>query len=261
MKTPRQLQLFGLSGFPQVNAGDNLVELISRCLGENSLSLEPGDILVLAQKIVSKAEGRKIPLSTVEPGERALQLAREVDKDPRLVELILAESRNIVRQRGGLVIVEHNNGYVHATAGIDFSNVNQPGGDPQALLLPVDPDASAKKLRDELQQQSGVPIGVIVSDSMGRAWRNGIVGQAIGCAGVTAFSSRIGQLDLYGRPLETTEVGIGDELASAASLLMGQGAEGVPVVLIRGFGEYAGDDQASAQDLIRNPETDLFRDW
>ena len=261
MNTPRQLQAIGLEGFPAVKQGDNLAVLIQQCLKDNDLTLQTGDILVLAQKIVSKSEGRKIPLSTVEPGEKARQLAGEIGKDPRLVELILSESRALVRKRDALVIVEHRNGYVHATAGIDFSNVRQPDGDLEALLLPNDPDASAGKLRSELQHDSGVSIGIIISDSMGRAWRNGIVGQAIGCSGVTALSSRIGQLDLYGRALETTEVGIGDELAAAASLLMGQGAEGIPVVLLRGMSAFVGDEEAAAKDLIRDPATDLFRDW
>jgi coenzyme F420-0:L-glutamate ligase/coenzyme F420-1:gamma-L-glutamate ligase len=214
-------------------------------------------VLVLAQKIVSKAENRYVHLNTVQPGARALALAVEVDKDPRLVELILRESVEVLRRRKGAIIVEHRNGYVHANAGIDQSNIHSDPDDPRVLLLPENADASAARLRAELRARSGANVAVIINDSAGRAWRTGVTGFALGCAGLVPLENRIGTRDLFGRPLEITEVAVADELAAAASFLMGQAAEGVPVVLIRGADLTPSEQGAAA--LIRPREQDLFR--
>lgn len=253
----RELRLWGLGDLPQVEPGDDLAALLLAAVERAGLRLQDGDVLVVAQKIVSKAENRYVHLNSIEPGERALQLAAEVDKDPRLVELILRESVAVLRTRRGAVIVEHRNGYVHANAGIDQSNIHSDPDDPRVLLLPEDSDASAQQLRRVLRQHSGADLGVIVNDSAGRAWRQGVIGFALGCAGLVPLENRIGAPDLYGRPLEITEVAVADELAAAASFLMGQAAEGVPAVLIRGAALTPAE--AGSRALIRPREQDLFR--
>jgi coenzyme F420-0:L-glutamate ligase/coenzyme F420-1:gamma-L-glutamate ligase len=216
-----------------------------------------GDVLVLAQKIVSKAEGRRVDLATVQPGARACDIATEVQKDPRLVELILAESCRIVRMRPGVLIVEHRSGFVMANAGIDQSNVD--GGE-VALLLPLDADASATRLRDALARRCGIAPAVVINDSFGRPWRRGSVGVALGCAGFPAVADLRGRTDLYGRVLRVTEVGLADELASAASLLMGQAAEGRPIVIARGaMAGREGLAHRPALDVVRPSAEDLFR--
>jgi coenzyme F420-0:L-glutamate ligase/coenzyme F420-1:gamma-L-glutamate ligase len=246
--------LTALAGIPLVKAGDDLPTLILAALREASLALLPGDVLVLAQKIVSKAEGRTVDLATVTPSDRALALAAKTDKDPRLVELILAESTEVLRQRPGVIIVAHRLGLVLANAGIDRSNV---AGTDQALLLPLDPDRSAADIRRTLHDATGTDVGVMIIDSIGRAWRNGTIGTAIGASGLPGLLDLRGRPDLFGRRLETTEVGLADELASAASLVMGQADEGRPVVLARGLGHGRGD--GSARELVRARERDLFR--
>jgi coenzyme F420-0:L-glutamate ligase/coenzyme F420-1:gamma-L-glutamate ligase len=253
----QRLQLLALPGFPRVEPGDDLAELIVAALDRAGEKLQPGDLLVVAQKIVSKAENRYVHLNTVVPGERALQLAPEVDKDPRLVELVLQESVAVLRTRRGAIIVEHRNGYVHANAGIDQSNIASDPDNPRVLLLPEDPDASARTLREELRTRTGVAPAVIINDSAGRAWRTGVVGFALGTAGFEPLENRIGEPDLFGRALEITEVAVADELAAAASLLMGQAAEGAPVVLVRGAQLRASEQGSGA--LIRPREQDLFR--
>lgn len=253
----RKLEILPLAGFPLVEPGDDLASLVQQSLEDNALQLQPGDVLVLAQKIVSKAEGRYVRLATVEPGEEALELARLADKDPRQVELILGESREVLRARPGVIIVEHRLGYVHANAGIDKSNIPFHPEDPQVLLLPLDPDASAAKLCGALQARSGPEIAVIINDSAGRAWRNGTVGMAIGTAGIEPLSNQIGDPDLFGRELEVTEVAVADELAAAASFVMGQADEACPAVLIRGARWRAA--AGGSESLIRAREMDLFR--
>jgi coenzyme F420-0:L-glutamate ligase/coenzyme F420-1:gamma-L-glutamate ligase len=210
----------------------------------------------VAQKIVSKAENRYAALADVEPSPAAIELAGKTGKDARLVELILAESSEVLRHRTNLIIVLHKLGLVMANAGIDASNV-EPGGGERVLLLPQDPDASAARLRAALADRTGATVGVIVNDSVGRAWRRGIVGTAIGCAGVPTRQDLRGTADLFGRPLLVTEVGTADELAGAASLLQGQAAEGRPVVLIRGYPFTPTAE--TARDLVRSTEEDLFR--
>ncbi|GAB4581397.1 MAG: coenzyme F420-0:L-glutamate ligase [Anaerolineales bacterium] len=249
------LTLTPLSGLPLIQPSHDLTELIFQSLISNHLSLEPGDILVLAQKIVSKAEGRKVHLATVTPSPHAKALAAQTEKDPRLVELILRESREVLRTRPGLIIVEHRLGFVCANAGIDHSNVA--GDDEWVLLLPENPDTSAEKLRMALEKTTGARIGVMIIDSHGRAWRQGTVGVAIGISGLPGVVDLRGQPDLTGRILQVTQVGAADELAAAASLVMGQAAEGTPVVHVRGFNYPL--REGSLKELIRPKEMDLFR--
>ncbi len=250
------LSLTALKTLPLVEVGDDLPALLDTALQAAKLELVDGDILVIAQKIISKSEGRYALLDEIEPSAEALHWAAKVDKDPRLVQLILDESKEVVRHRPGVMIVEHRCGYVHANAGIDRSNITDFEGRERVLLLPTDANLSAKKLADYFAQQD-LKIGIIISDSAGRAWRNGITGFAIGSAGVPSLRSAIGASDLFGRPLEVTEMADADELASAASLLMGQGDESVPAVVIRGWDWQVSEQDASA--LIRDKKADLFR--
>jgi coenzyme F420-0:L-glutamate ligase/coenzyme F420-1:gamma-L-glutamate ligase len=206
---------------------------------------------------VSKAEGRMVDLATVEPSTEAIELAGKVQKDPRLVELILSETTRVVRARPGLLIVEHRLGFVMANAGVDQSNVGSPDDPQQALLLPVDPDGSAAILRRRLSQKFGMPVAVIINDSFGRAWRRGTCGVAIGAAGLPALMDLRGSPDLFGRELRVSITGHADEIAAAASLVMGQGAEGQPVVVVRGLA-WGGPDNA-ASELVRPAAEDLYR--
>jgi coenzyme F420-0:L-glutamate ligase/coenzyme F420-1:gamma-L-glutamate ligase len=253
-----QLRMIALPGFPQVAAGDDLAALTAAALTRAELRLQPKDVLVFAQKVVSKAEGRRIDLKTVTPSERALELADTVQKDSRLVELVLRESRRVVRTAKDVLIVEHRLGLIMANAGIDQSNVADPAEGEYALLLPEDPDASAARLRTRLAELTGCEEpGIVISDSFGRPWRVGTVGVAIGCAGIASIQDLRGTTDMFGRPLRVTVVGHADEIASAASLLMGQANEAQPVVLVRGLTSNAAHRPASA--LLRPPEQDLFR--
>ena len=250
------VSLIPVPGLPLVRANDDLAELIGAALTRNSLRLADGDVVALAQKIVSKAEGRRVALAGVTPSPRARKIAEDTGKDPRLVELILSESRAVVRTAPNVLIVEHRLGFVMANAGVDQSNVAADGGE-AALLLPLDPDASALRLKAALEKRHGCRLGVIVTDSFGRPWRNGVVGVCLGAAGVPALRDRRGAPDLFGRPLRVTEIALGDEIAAAASLLMGAADEGIPVVIVRGL-DLAGPD-APAAALIRDRAFDLFR--
>ena len=252
-----RLEVTALGGVPDVRPGDDLATIICDALGGNDQRLKDGDVLVIAQKIVSKAEGRYVDLATVTPSARAVELARRADKDPRLVELILGESAEVLRHRPGVLIVVHRQGYVLANAGIDASNVDPTHGAEPVLLLPEDPDRSAAVLRAELGQRSRAAIAVIINDSLGRAWRMGTVGVALGSSGLAARLDLRGQADMYGRELRITEIGLADEIASAASLVMGQGDERYPLVLVRGVPYAAGD--GTAADLVRPKDLDLFR--
>ncbi|MEQ9640350.1 MAG: coenzyme F420-0:L-glutamate ligase [Alphaproteobacteria bacterium] len=253
----RTLQLTALEGLPLVRPGDDLAGLILDALAANGLSLRDGDVLVLAQKIVSKAEGRIVDLNTVEPSPRAVELAEAVNKDARQVELVLQESSEIVKHRPGVLIVAHRLGYVMANAGIDHSNIDSGDGQENVLLLPLDPDGSCASLRETLRQRAGVDVAVIVNDSFGRAWRVGTTGIALGCAGLAALVDLRGEVDLFGRELMVSEEAIADELSGAASLLQGQGDEGLPVVLVRGYRSPA--PSTDAKVLVRPREQDMFR--
>jgi coenzyme F420-0:L-glutamate ligase / coenzyme F420-1:gamma-L-glutamate ligase len=257
MSDSAELRLTALPDFPQVASGDDLAALTSQALVRAGLTLQADDVLVFAQKVVSKAEGRRVDLSSVAPTAPALELARTVQKDPRIVELVLRESRRVVRAAKDVLIVEHRLGLVMANAGIDQSNVTDPASGEFALLLPEDPDASAARLRDRLRTLTGCEPAVLVSDSFGRPWRLGTVGVAIGCAGFPATLDLRGQTDLFGRPLRVSVVGYADEIASAASVLMGQGSEARPVILVRGLAARAPHQAAAA--LIRPRQEDLFR--
>jgi len=211
----------------------------------------------VAQKIVSKSEGRLVDLDSVVPSQRAEDYARLTNKDPRLVEIVLGESAAVLRHAPNVIIVEHRRGWIMANAGVDQSNVEPAAGKRQALMLPEDPDASCRRLKARLEAHFGVAIGVIINDSFGRAWRNGTVGVALGAAGLPALRDLRGRPDLFGRKLEVTEVGFADEIAAAASLVMGQAAEGRPAILVRGL-EWA-EPAGTAADLIRPKSIDLFR--
>jgi coenzyme F420-0:L-glutamate ligase / coenzyme F420-1:gamma-L-glutamate ligase len=247
------LWLRPLRDIPLIEPGDDLADIILASIKKADWELQDGDVLVMAQKIVSKAENRIVDLTTVIPSPRAIELATEVQKDARLVELILSESEAVVRRGPGVLIVEHKLGFVMANAGIDRSNVN---GEDHALLLPVDPDRSATVIRHAIAARAKIDVGVLIIDSFGRAWRNGTIGTAIGASGVPTLLDLRGRPDLFGRPLETTEVGWADELAAAASLMMGQASEGRPVILVRGLVETG---EGSAADLLRPKQKDLFR--
>lgn len=255
MTASTRLELIAVPGLPLVRAGDDLAGLVLERLGTAGLVLQDGDTLAFAQKIISKAEGRIVNLATIAPSPRAVAVARVACKDPRLVEVILRESRRIVRCARDVLIVEHRLGFVMANAGVDQSNVADGGG--FALLLPEDPDASATALREAFRARAGREVAVLINDSFGRAWRQGTAGIAIGCAGLPALVDLRGEPDLFNRRLRVTVVGHADEIAAAASLLMGQSAEGQPVILIRGLRRERPTTPAAA--LIRPAAEDLFR--
>lgn len=248
--------LFALPGIPDVQAGDTVAALILSALRQAGLALQDGDVLVVTHKIVSKAEGRVVDLATVHPSPQAETLAAATEKDPRLVELILRESRGVIRQRGPTLIMETHHGWICANAGIDRSNVAGPEAE-VVLLLPEDPDASARQIRAALQAATGADVAVIISDTHGRAWRQGVVNIAIGVAGMQPIADLRGQPDMFGYVLRITTVARADELAAAAGLVIGQAAERVPVVLIRGADYPRGDGKAT--EMQRPPEQDLFR--
>jgi len=251
------IELIAVPDVPAVAPGDDLAALIAERLAGAAIALRDGDVVVLAQKIVSKAEGRIVDLADVTPSPEAEALAREVEKDPRLVEVILSESRRVVRRRPNVLIVEHRLGFVMANAGVDQSNVAPADGHERALLLPLDPDASAERLRAALEARSGCRLGVVINDSFGRAWRRGTVGIAVGCAGIASLLDKRGDSDLFGRTLRVTLVAVADEIAAAASLLMGQANEGRPVVIVRGA--LPAGPALPAASLVRSPEEDMFR--
>jgi coenzyme F420-0:L-glutamate ligase/coenzyme F420-1:gamma-L-glutamate ligase len=269
------LTLTPLIKIPLIRHGDDLADILVQSLRETNIALEDNDILVLAQKIISKAEGRMVNLATVTPSTRALELARQSEKDPRVVELMLCESNEILRVRVGTIVVEHRLGFICANAGIDHSNVEFRSDDlsrsshatevattdatmeEYVLLLPENPDRSVAQIRDQIREKTGKRIGVMVIDSHGRAWRNGTVGVCIGLSGIPALVDERGWHDLFGYTLRTTVVGVADELAAAASLVMGQAAEGTPAIHVRGFPYPL--REGSLRELLRPKDQDLFR--
>ena len=291
--TPGELRVRAIEGVPRVRPGDDLGALLGDAIDRSGESLRDGDVVVVAQKIVSKAEGRTVRLADVVPSRRAVELGARVDKDPRAVEIILGEAAEVLRAVPGVLIVETRHGIILANAGADMSNIEHDEEDDHLLLLPEDPDASADRLRAALTarvdsvaaspETSGAAagdrsgtgetagasptggrakIGVIVADSVGRAWREGTVGLAIGVSGLPARLDRRGEPDLFGRALHVTEVGIADQIASAASIVMGEAAEGRPAALVRGLSfedRNEAERAGRARDLVRPRERDLFR--
>lgn len=255
-KPTEQVTLAGIPGLPRARPGDDLGALLIRALEAAELVLARHDVVVVAQKLVSKCEGRYVDLADVQPSARARKLAAAVQRDPRLVEVILSESSEVLRYRPGVLIVAHRLGPVMANAGVDQSNV-EGGESTRVLLLPRDPDASARTLRAQLEAYFRVHLGVIINDSVGRAWRNGTVGLALGVAGVPAVLDLRGRRDLYGRELRVTQTGLADEIAAAASLVMGEADEALPAIRVRGL--HWDTPEGAAADLLRKRSEDLFR--
>lgn len=255
--TADPVSLWPLTGLPSIRPGDDLAGLLAAAIDRSTILPNPGDIVVVTSKIVAKAEGRYVDLAAITPGARAQELAGLTGKDARLVEVILGQSREVVRATPHVIIVETRGGLILANAGVDQSNLGAEDKDRRVLLLPEDPDASALKLKQKLDERFVSDIGVIVSDSVGRPWRLGTVGLAIGAAGVPALWDRRGEKDMTGRLLEVTEVAFADAVAVAAVLAMGEGAEGTPAALVRGY--RAGAPPRPASALLRPRQEDLFR--
>ena len=251
-----QINFTTLPGIPLVKDGDDLVEIILAAAAQADLTFADGDIIVIAQKIVSKAEGRLIRLADVTPSAAAVALAKATEKDPALVQLILDESSVVMRSKPGVIIVRHRLGHVGANAGIDQSNIETEEVE-CALLLPVDPDASAKMLQQGLQAACGVQLGVLIGDSLNRPWRLGTTGGAIGCAGFQVLNDQRGGQDMFGRELKVTMINRADSIAAMATLAMGETDEGTPVAIVRGYAPDA--DGSSAADIMRPLEEDLFQ--
>ena len=254
-----KLTAVAFENFPEVKPNSNLSELIINIANDNEWDWCDGDIIVIAQKIISKSENQFVYLADVHPGLQAEKYSQITGKDPRLIELILSESNKVLRTRKGLIIVQHKLGFICANAGIDHSNVHGATGmlEDWVLLLPKDPDKSASIIREEVQSRTGKKIGVIIIDSHGRPWRRGVVGLSIGSSGVPAVVDRRGTKDRYGYQLKATEIGTLDELAATGSIIMGQADEGRPVVVIRGFPYSLQDSNFS--EILRNESDDLFR--
>lgn len=251
------VSLYPLRGLPLFEPGDDVAAIIGDALRSSGIGLKDHDILVVAQKIVSKAEGAYVKLDEVVPSPEAIELAGRTGKDPRHTEVVLSESDEVVKVGPHVIVVAHRLGFVMANAGVDESNIEHGDHGGRVLLLPRDPDGSAAMMKRDLDAMFGVSCGVVINDSFGRPWRNGVVGVAIGAAGVPALVNRIGAPDLFGRRLNVTEIAAADEIASAASMLMGQAAEGIPAVLVRGLRIDAPDAPASA--LVRDRARDMFR--
>ena len=255
--TPGEVRLTPLTGIAVVGHGDDVANLVGDAIDEGGIVPRDFDVVVVTQKIVSKAEGRLVRLEDVEPSSRAIDLAAALGKDPRMVEVVLGESNEVVASGHGVLIVEHRSGHVMANAGVDRSNVGSIGDDESVLLLPVDPDASAAAIHRSLQARFDCRLAVVISDSVGRAWRHGVAGIAIGAAGLPSLVDLRGAPDLFGRPLEVTLSAFADQLASAANLVAGEAGEGVPAVHVRGLRWSA--DAEPARVLLRERERDLFR--
>lgn len=251
------LNLFGLKEIPLVKKGDNIANLIIEDLKKENITLQDGDIILIAETLISKAEGNYIKLDELDISDEAKDIAKKAKKDQKLIQAVLNESNEIVVVGPNFIVTETKHGFVCANAGIDKSNA----ADGLATPMPKNPDKSAKEIRESLEKETNKELAVIITDTQGRAFRVGAIGTAIGCSGIKPLWVRIGDEDLYGRALETTEVATADELSAAASLLMGQANEGIPVVLIRGFSafETLRDTKTGIKSLIREKEFDAFR--
>ena len=241
---------------PLIKPGQDLSKEIIKAISSESIEVDDGDVIAIAQKIVSKSENRYLDISLLSPSDEAITLSKQIDKDPKFIQAILNESKKVVRYRMGVLIVEHKLGFIHANAGIDRSNIDQEQD--IVLLLPKDPDASAKAISKSLSKFFTKNISVIITDTMGRPFRNGIVGFTIGSHNIECLLDERGKKDLYGNKLRVTQIGIADELAAASSLLMGQAAQKKPVILIKGY-QFKQNNLSDSQSLIRGEEEDLFR--
>lgn len=257
-----RVEITALAGLPVIAPGDDLAQILIGALERSDLALRDGDVLVVTSKAVSRAEGRFVDLATIVPGSRARELAEKTGHDPRLIELILCESSRVSRAAPGVLIVRHRLGFVSANGGIDASNARPPdpapGTGPWVLLIPRDPDAAAASLRASLERQYGAAIGVVISDSLGRPFRLGTVGAALGVAGVPALGDLRGEPDLFGRPLEHSQIALADQIAAAADLVAGQAGEGRCAILVRGLSFADSSPGSSSRDLLRSPEKDLY---
>jgi coenzyme F420-0:L-glutamate ligase / coenzyme F420-1:gamma-L-glutamate ligase len=251
------LTVIPVPDLPMVKPGDNLVEIVCTGMENAGISLEDGDVLVLAQKIVSKADGCFISMTDMEPSGQALKIAEETGKEPQFVEMVLRQSNDVVRTGPNVLIVEHLSGMVMANAGIDRSNIDRGARDDQALLLPDDSDASARALRDAIVEKTGKTIALIIADSVGRAWRYGTSALAIGCAGIEPLDDQRGDVDMFGHTLEVTEIALADQVAAAANLVMGEATEAIPAAIVRGL-EYPRSERPVSV-LFRPKNEDLFR--
>ena len=241
---------------PLIKPGQDLSKEIIKAISSESIEVDDGDVIAIAQKIVSKSENRYLDISLLSPSDEAITLSKQIDEDPKFIQAILNESKKVVRYRMGVLIVEHKLGFIHANAGIDRSNIDQEQD--IVLLLPEDPDASAKAISKSLSKFFTKNISVIITDTMGRPFRNGIVGFTIGSHNIECLLDERGKKDLYGNKLRVTQIGIADELAAASSLLMGQAAQKKPVILIKGY-QFKQNNLSDSQSLIRGEEEDLFR--
>ena len=254
---PHAMILTALEGVPEIQPGQALDRVLLTALEHNGVRLADGDVVAMCQKIVSKAENRFVELDTIEPGARAVELAQRCAKDPRFVEIVLQQSTHVVRCVKDVLIVQHRLGFVVANAGVDQSNIE--GGGSRVLLLPEDPDRSAARMRDAIARQLGVRVGVLITDSFGRPWRLGVCGTCIGCAGLVPLADVRGNPDRFGRPLRVTQIAVADQLAAAATLVMGEADEGRPIVLVSGIPPEFLAGEAPAADLVRPIDADLFR--
>lgn len=252
-----KLEIIGVTGIPLLKKGDHLDEILLKAISDMDLKIQEGDVLVIAETAVAKAEGNIIKLEYMEPGATAMELASKTGKDPKLVEAILQESEEVIKVGPDFIISETKHGFVCANAGIDESNVKEGLATP----IPRNPDKIASEIRNKIQNITDAETAVIISDTQGRAFREGAIGVAIGISGMDPLWDRSGEKDLYGRELKTTSIAVADELASAASVVMGQADEGIPIVLIRGvnYPEYLKNDSANIKPLIRPKKYDVFR--
>lgn len=249
----KRIEIIGIEGIPEVRPGDDLGDLIIRAVRAEGLEFLPGDVLVVTQKVVSKAEGRLVDIAEVEPSPFAVEASGMLGKDPRVLEVILREAARVVRMDHGVLITETKHGFICANSGVDASNVSASG---RLLLLPEDPDAAAARIRSTIKTAAGIDVAVIISDSFGRPWREGIVNVAVGVSGMSPILDYRGQFDSYGVPLRVTQMAIADEMASASELATGK-VDGIPVVLLRGAPYPKGE--GSVRELLREPGKDLFR--
>ncbi len=252
---PPQVQLIAVVGIPIIKGNDDLGRIICKCAQDQGTPLDNGDIIVIEQKVVSKAENRIVSLSRVKPSEFAIETARRAEKEPEVVELVLREAKAIIRMRNGILITRTHHGYICANSGIDKSNVS---GEKNVALLPIDPDASARRIRETIRSLTGKRVVVIISDTFGRPFREGHTNVCIGLSGMRPILDLRGKRDLFGYALKVKQIAIADELSSAAELLAGNASEAIPVVIIRGYTKFETSEKGRALELIRPEERDIF---